>query len=112
MPSDPNPLSSDHQPQGASSMTILVSADQLSVSADDPEVRDAAARLLLNAYVGFVVTITTRHLDEHQVTLLPRDPGDSPDVVHGAAFVDNPRHEPAAGLPVIRTAEITHIHVH
>lgn len=93
-------------------MSIPISADQLSISADDPDVRDAMVRLLLNAYIGFVVTITTRHLEQHQLTVLPRGPGESADVIHGAAFVDHPRHEPAVPLPVIPLADIAHIHVH
>lgn len=92
-------------------MSVPIAADQLSISADDPEARDAIVRQLVNAHIGFVVTITTRHLDQRQLTLLPRDPGQSPDVAHGAAFVDDPRHELPLALPIILLADIAHVYI-
>lgn len=93
-------------------MAFDIVADQVTISAEDPEALHAIIRLIVADHVGDVITIGTRNRPDGQtITLLPHEPHHQPDRLYGAAFVERGQPEPDVALPVIAYDTIRHLHL-
>lgn len=92
-------------------MSIPITPNLFTVSADDNQVRLAVIALVLRHCAGSVVTVTTRdHPDGITLTVADFDPAHHPDRLYGAAFITDGR-EPDIALPVIAHNAIHHLHI-
>ena len=92
-------------------MSIPITPDLFTVSADDDRVRQAVIALVLRHCAGSVITVTTHdHPDGVTLTVAEPDPAHQPDRLYGAAFIDD-GHEPDIALPVIAHSAIIHVHI-
>jgi|SRR5829696_329504 len=60
---------------------------------------------------GHAASEVSRRLTTTQLTVLDHQPGDDPDHLYGAAFVDDLGRGPDVPQPVIPIGDIAHIHI-
>ena len=92
-------------------MSIPITPDLFTVSAEDEHVRLAVIALVLRHCAGSVITVTTRdHPNGITLTVADPHPSHQPDQLYGAAFITDGR-EPDVALPAIAHGAIHHVHI-